>query len=153
MDNRGSIMPGDNYWSAIKYGIEHSCKFLFVITESYLEKAMDKNHKYPNGTVQPTGVYQEIELIKECLKDRRKDGQKGYVFPLIVEGTLVTYTDLTTNTKHINEPMKNGTLELLPKSQEYQMLQTDWLFEHIQDMVCSRDKNAMKESLIKVFKH
>ena len=152
MDNRGSIMPGDNYWSAIKYGIEHSCKFLFVISESYLEKAMDKNHKYPNGTVQPTGVYQEIELIKECLKDRRKDGQKGYVIPLIVEGTLVTYTDLT-NTKHINEPMKNGTLELLPKSQEYQMLQTDWLFEHIQDMVCSRDKNAMKESLIKVFKH
>lgn len=152
MDNRGSIMPGDNYWSAIKYGIEHSCKFLFVITESYLEKAMDKNHKYPSGTVQPTGVYQEIELIKECLKERRKDGQKGYVIPLIVEGTLVTYTDIT-NTKHINEPMKNGTLELLPKSQEYQMLQTDWLFEHIQDMVCSRDKNAMKESLIKVFKH
>lgn len=152
MDNRGGIMPGDNYWSAIKYGIEHSCKFLFVITESYLEKAMRKNHKYPDGTVQPTGVYREIELIKECLKERRKDGQKGYVIPLIVEGTLVTYTDLT-NTKHINEPMKNGTLELLPKSQEYQMLQTDWLFEHIQDMVCSRDKNAMKESLIKVFKH
>lgn len=152
MDNRGGIVPGDNYWSAIKYGIEHSSKFLFVITELYLEKAMDKNHLYPDGKVQPAGVYQEIELIKECLKERRKDGQKGYAIPLIVEGTLVTYTDLT-GTKHINEPMKNGTLEQLPKSKEYQMMQTDWLFEHIQDMMCSRNPIAIKENLLSVFGH
>lgn len=151
MDNRGGIMPGDNYWLAIQYGIKHSNKFLFVITESYLEKAMDKNHIYPNGKIQPTGVYQEIELIKECLKERRKDGQKGYIVPLIIEGTMVTYTDSRDGTRHINVPMENGMLEVLPKSKEYQMMQTDWLFEHIQDIVCSRDLIAIRECLIHVF--
>ena len=152
MDNRGGIMPGDNYWAAIQYGIEHSNKFLFIITGSYLEKAMGKN-TIINGVIQPTGVYQEIELIKECLKKRRKDGQKGYVIPLIIEGTSVTYTDLQDGVKHENVPLKNGMLELLPKSKEYQMMQTDWLFEHIQDMMCSRDQTAIRECLTPVFGH
>lgn len=152
MDNRGGIMPGDNYWSAIQHGIEHSNKFLFIITESYLEKAVDKNHKYPNGTIQPTGVYKEIELIKQCLLLRKKDGSKGYSIPLIVEGTRVTYTD-SNDTIHTNVPLKNGMLEILPKSKEYQMLQTDWLFCNIQDMMCSREEPAIRENLTNIFGH
>lgn len=150
MDNRGGIMPGDNYWLAIQYGIEHSNKFLFIITESYLEKAMDKNHLYQNGSIQPSGVYQEIELVKECLKKRRMDGKRGYVIPLIMEDTMVTYTDFDGN-RHEHVPMTNGILELLPRSKEYQMMQTDWLFEHIQDMVCNREQTALRESLICIF--
>ena len=66
---------------------------------------------------------------------------------------MVTYTDFRDGTRHINVPMENGMLEVLPKSKEYQMMQTDWLFEHIQDIVCSRDLIAIRESLIHVFGH
>lgn len=138
MDNRGNINFGDEYWSAIEHGIEHSHKFLFIITNSYLRKAIDKNHVYDNGDVRPTGVYQEIELIKRHFLAKRIDGKKGYAFPLILEGTTVTYTDYQGNT-HENEMLLNGVLETLPKYKEYEMLQTDVLFHQIQDMVISDD--------------
>ena len=107
---------------------------------------------YPNGTIQPTGVYQEIELIKQCLLLRKKDGSKGHSIPLIVEGTRVTYTD-SNDTIHTNVPLKNGMLEILPKSKEYQMLQTDWLFCNIQDMMCSREEPTIRENLTNIFGH
>lgn len=136
MDNRGRIKAGDEYWTAIQHGIEHSHKYLFIITDSYLRKAIDKNHRYESGEIEPTGVYQEIERIKQYFLAKRRDGQKGYTFPLIIEGTKVTYTDHN-GIQHKDEKLKTGILEKLPKYKEYEMLQTDVLFYHIQDFVCS----------------
>lgn len=136
MDNR--IRTGDEYWSAIQYGIEHSRKYLFIITESYLRKAIDKNHRYITGVVAPTGVYHEIERIKQFFLVNKRDGQKGYTYPVIIKGTKVTYTDCN-GTKHNNELLESGVLEMLPKFKEYEMLQTDSLFYHIQDCVCAEE--------------
>lgn len=149
MDNRGRIKAGDEYWSAIQYGIEHSQRFVFIITETYLRKAIDKNHRYESGEIEPTGVYQEIERIKQYFLLKRRDGQKGYSFPLIIEGTKVTYTDYNGNL-HIDEILKSGVLEKLPKFKEYEMLQTDFLFYHIQDLVCSIDN--IESNLVGIFK-
>lgn len=150
MDNRGSgrIRPGEEYWTAIQYGIEHSRKFIFLITESYLRKAMDKNHRYETGLVAPTGVYQEIEKIKEWYLIKRRDGQKGYSYPIILEGTKVTYTDYE-GVLHEDEELRNGVLENLPRFKEYEMLQTEALFCQIQDCICSMAD--MENKLIEVF--
>ena len=148
MDNRGSIKPGDQYWDAIQHGIEHSHQFIFIISESYLSKAIDKNHIYETGEIEPTGVYQEIERIKQYFLVKRRDGQKGYSFPLIIEGTKVTYTDHN-KVLHKNEILSNGVLEKLPKYKEYEMLQTDVLFYHIQDLICNEE--TLEKSLVSVF--
>lgn len=148
MDNRGSIKPGDEYWEAIQHGIEHSHRFIFIITESYLNKAIDKNHRYETGEIEPTGVYQEIERIKQYFLIKRRDGQKGYSFPLIKEGTKVTYTDHN-KVLHKDEILSNGVLEKLPKYKEYEMLQTDVLFYHIQDLICNED--TLENNLISAF--
>ena len=148
MDNRGSIKPGDQYWDAIQHGIEHSHQFLFIISESYLSKAIDKNHIYETGEIEPTGVYQEIERIKQYFLVKRRDGQKGYSFPLIIEGTKVTYTDHN-KVLHKDEILSNGVLEKLPKYKEYEMLQTDVLFCHIQDLICN--EGTLEKSLVSVF--
>lgn len=150
MDNRGRIKAGDEYWTAIQHGIEHSHKYLFIITDSYLRKAIDKNHRYDSGEIEPTGVYQEIERIKQFFLAKRRDGQKGYTFPLVIEGTKVTYTDHN-GIQHKDEILKTGILEKLPKYKEYEMLQTDVLFYHIQDLVCKVEN--LEKNLIEMFKN
>ncbi len=150
MDNRGRIKTGDEYWTAIQYGIEHSHRFVFIITNNYLSKALDKNHKYESGEIRPTGVYQEIEKIKQVFLAKRRDGQKGYSFPLIIEGTKVTYTDYN-GTLHKEELLRPGVLETLPKFKEYEMLQTDYLFYRIQDCICAVEN--LEENLVQLFKH
>ncbi len=149
MDNRGGIKAGDEYWAAIQYGIEHSQKFVFIITDDYLKKAIDKNHKYESGEIEPTGVYREIERIKQFFLIKRRDGQKGYTFPLIIEGTKVTYTDYN-GILHKDEILRTGLLEKLPKFKEYEMLQTDILFYHIQDLVCTTEN--LENNLVEMFK-
>lgn len=148
MDNR--IKVGDEYWDAIQHGIEHSNKFIFIITDSYLNKAIDKNHRYDSGEIKPTGVYQEIERIKQHFLAKRRDGKKGYSFPIIIDGTKVTYTDYN-GVLHKDEILRNGVLEKLPKYEEYKMLQTEVLFYNIQDIVCTQE--SLEENLIKVFKN
>lgn len=147
MDNRNNIKPGDDYWVAIQHGIEHSQRFLFIITNDYLEKAIDKNHKYDSGDIRPTGVYQEIERIKQHILTNKMDGQKGFCIPLIIEGTKVTYTDHD-GILH-EELLGNGVLEKLPKYKEYQMLQTDALFYQIQDIICNKDN--LQQILTSIF--
>lgn len=150
MDNRGRIKAGDEYWSAIQHGIEHSRKFVFIITDNYLKKAIDKNHRYVSGEIEPTGVYREIERIKHYFLEKRRDGQKGYTFPIIIEGTKVTYTDYD-GILHKDELLRTGVLEKLPKFKEYEMLQTDVLFYHIQDLVCKVEN--LDENLVDLFKN
>ena len=150
MDNRGVIKAGEEYWDAIQYGIEHSRRFVFIITENFLRKAIDKNHKYESGEVKPTGVYQEIERIKQFFLTKRRDGQKGYSIPIIIEGTKVTYTDYN-NILHKDELLRSGILEKLPKFKEYEMLQTEVLFNHIQDLVCAVEN--LEQNLVEIFKN
>ena len=110
MDRRGRIQPGDEYWDAIQHGIEHSQRYLFLITEEYLRKAIGKNYIDDTGIPGQTGVYKEIDLIRHHILNKRKDGQKGNIIPLIVEGTTVTYTDIN-KMVHQNEPLCNALLE------------------------------------------
>jgi hypothetical protein len=149
MDKRGNIKPGEMYWDAIMHGIEKSDRFIFIITESYLKKAIDKNHMYDTGEIEPTGVYKEIDLIRQSFLIKRRDDKKGYYIPLVIKGTKVTYTDRN-GILHEDEILKNGILEELPKYKEYEMLQTDSLFHKIQDIVCETDK--LEEELISLFK-
>lgn len=145
MDNR--IQVGEEYWDAIQYGIEHSHKFLFVITDSYLRKAREKNRKEDTGEIKPSGVYNEIELIIRHFINEKKDREKGFAIPIIIDGTKVTYTDY--NGHLHDETLQSGVLEKLPKYKEYEMLQTDKLFFQIQDLVCSRE--SLEEELVRIF--
>lgn len=144
----GNIKPGDDYWDAIWHGIEHSSRFLFFITETYLSKALVKNRKDEAGYGGPTGVYKEIELIIRHLVNRREDGQRGLSIPLIWEGTKVSYTD-NLGKFHNNELLQSGVLETLPRFKEYEMLQTDKLFFQIQDLICNEEN--LEVNLIDVF--
>ncbi|MBO5180739.1 MAG: toll/interleukin-1 receptor domain-containing protein [Paraprevotella sp.] len=148
MDKRGRVNWGDEYWKIIQHGIDHSQKFVFIITEAYLRKAIDKNHKYDFG-IAPTGVYQELELIKRYFLRKKLDMVHGYSYPLIVDGTKVTYTDYNGNL-HKDEILKNGILEKLPKSDEYKML-PDVLFAGIEDFICTEE--SLEEELIRMFKN
>lgn len=150
MDNR--LNGGDYYWDAIKSGIEHSCIYLFLITNSYLNKAKGKNNRdEETGKIGPTGVYHEIDLIRRhILNIRNDDGQKRCIIPIVKEGTTVTYTDRT-GFIHKNIPLAHGILENLPRFKEYEIMQTHDLFEGIQDVVCSEDN--LEETLINIFKH
>lgn len=150
MDNRERVRFGDEYWAAIQHGIEHSHRFIFIITENYLGKAIDKNHRYESGEIEPTGVYQEIERIKQFFLAKRMDGRRGLAYPLIIDGTKVTYTDYN-GILHKDEVLKNGLLEKLPKFKEYEILQTDILFYHIQDHICTVEN--LENSLVEMFKH
>jgi len=151
MDKRGSgrINAGDNYWDVIQRGIEHSHKFLFIITENYLNKAKGKNHRDEmTGLIGPTGVYREIELIRHHILSKRKDAEKNNIIPVIVEGTKVTYTDIN-NKKHVDEPLRNGMLENLPVFEEYDLMQTQDLFKYVHDMVCNEE--TLRENLKQIF--
>ena len=101
LDKRGQIKGGDMYWDAIKFGIEHSQKFVFIITESYLKKAIDKS----------AGVNEELKWIKYHFLRKRIDGQGGYSIPIILDGTKVTYTQ--GNDIHKNEILVSGAFEQL----------------------------------------
>jgi hypothetical protein len=152
MDKRGNgaIKPGEEYWDSIQYGIEHSRRYLFIITETYLQKAITKNRKDEStGVIEPSGVYREIDLIRQHILNQRKDGQSGNAIPLIIEGTKVTYTDIQ-GVKHEAETLGNGMLEKLPYYDEYAMMQTHDLFRNIQDLICNED--TLKESLENMFK-
>lgn len=138
MDTRGGIKAGDGYWEAIQHGIEHSNRFIFIISESYLQKAIGKNYVDQNGQVGPTGVFREIDLIINHLVNKRKDGQKGFSIPLIIHGTKVTYTD-SKGLLHKDEELRSGILEKLPHYKEYEVMQTDKLFNQVQDLICKED--------------
>lgn len=147
MDSR--IKGGEYYWDAIQYGIEHSHKYLFLITDSYLEKAVGKNvEDSKTHKISPTGVYEEIDRIRHCILNKRRDGEKNIVIPLIIEGTKVTYTDKE-NVKHEDEQLCGGLLETLPYYREYQLMQTHDLFKEVQDVVCNEDN--IEEKLIEIF--
>ena len=149
MDKRGRIKPGDRYWEAIQHGIEHSKTCMFLITGTYLSKAIDKNHRDENGFVEPTGVYQEIDRIRLNFLSQRRDGKaKYYSIPIILEGTKVTYTDLN-EIKHENVMLDGALLERLPKFDEYKMLQTDAIFEGVEAMVFNVDN--IDEFLTKIY--
>ena len=81
---------------------------------------------------------------------KRRDGQKGYSIPIIIEGTKVTYTDYN-NILHKDELLRSGILEKLPKFKEYEMLQTEVLFNHIQDLVCAVEN--LEQNLVEIFKN
>lgn len=149
LDSRDGIKAGDDYWESIKYGIKHSQRFIFIITESYLNKARKKYHEDETGLVCLSGVYQEIDLIIQHLFANKKDGQRGICLPLILKGTKVTYTDYK-GILHENEIIDNGVLEKLPKYKEYQVMQTDKLFYQIQDYICTIE--TLEEDLVKIFK-
>lgn len=149
LDSRDGIKAGDDYWEAIIYGIKHSQRFIFIITNSYLDKAREKNHKDETGIIRPSGVYQEIDLIAQHLIANKKDGQRGVCLPLILNGTKATYTDYD-GVRHENEILVNGVLEKLPKYKEYEVMQTDKLFFQIQDMICTIEN--LEEDLVKIFK-
>lgn len=152
MDRRGVIKPGENYWTAIQYGIENSNKILFIITDAYLKKAIVRHYTTAKGDIVSSGVYEEIDRIRRYFLAKEKDRLRGgYAIPLIIEGTKVMYKDEFGNEKE--ELLENGLLEKLYEKGGYEMLQTKELFEHIQDIVCSRDQNAIRESLIHVFGH
>lgn len=145
MDRRGAINISDNYWSAIQYGIEHSSKILFLITNAYLRRAIVRDHIGENGLVELSGVYEEIDRIRRYFLNKEKDRQKGgYAIPLIIQGTTVTYTD-DAGVIHKEVELDGGLLEKLPGRSEYQMLQTKELFEHIQGMKSS--VNTIKADL------
>lgn len=148
LDSRDGIRAGDDYWEAIRYGIKHSHRFLFLITDAYLDKAREKNHKDETGFIRPSGVYQEIELIAQYLIANKIDGQKGVCLPVILKGTKATYTDYD-NKLHENEILESGVLEKLPKFKEYEVMQTDKLFCQIQDLICTTD--TVEEELVKIF--
>jgi hypothetical protein len=145
MDRRGAINISDNYWSAIQYGIEHSSKILFLITNAYLRRAIVRDYIGENGLVELSGVYEEIDRIRRYFLNKEKDRQKGgYAIPLIIQGTTVTYTD-DAGVIHKEVELDGGLLEKLPGRSEYQMLQTKELFEHIQGMKSS--VNTIKADL------
>ena len=148
MDRRGRIQPGDEYWDAIQHGIEHSQRYLFLITEEYLRKAIGKNYIDDTGIPGQTGVYKEIDLIRHHILNKRKDGQKGNIIPLIVEGTTVTYTDIN-KMVHQNEPLCNALLEKLPYFEEYALMQTHDLFKQVEGILCN-DSN-IDERLTNIF--
>lgn len=150
MDKRGGIKPGKLYWEAIQYGIEHSKTYMFIITESYLAKAIDKNHRDENGFVEPTGVYQETDRIRQYFISQRRDGKaRDYAIPLIQEGTIVSYTDIGKN-KHEKIALNGALLEKLPKFVEYQMLQTDVIFEGVEALLFN--KSNIEEKLTNIYK-
>lgn len=134
-DNRGRIKWGDEYWNAIQHGIEHSSKFIFIITDNYLRKAVKKILlDKESDRKEPSGVYQEIERIKQSFLINKWDAEKGHAFPLIIDGTKVRYTQ--DNGQQFDGELKSGMLEKLLDTDEYQAL-PDTLFRHIQDLVCS----------------
>lgn len=138
----------DEYWDAIQHGIEHSQRYLFLITEEYLRKAIGKNYIDDTGIPGQTGVYKEIDLIRHHILNKRKDGQKGNIIPLIVEGTTVTYTDIN-KMVHQNEPLCNALLEKLPYFEEYALMQTHDLFKQVEGILCN-DSN-IDERLTNIF--
>lgn len=149
LDSRDGIKAGDDYWESIKYGIKHSQSFLFLITDSYLDKAREKIHKDKTGFPRPSGVYQEIDLIVQHVIENKLDGQKGSCMPLILKGTKVTYTDYNGDL-HENEILKNGDLEKLPRYKEYEVMRTEKLFDQIQDLICTPE--TLEEDLVNIFK-
>lgn len=149
MDKRGRIKISDNYWSVIQYGIEHSSKILFLITNAYLRRAIVRDYIGKNGLVEFSGVYEEIDRIRRYFLNKEKDRQKGgYAIPLIIQGTTVTYTD-DAGVIHKGVELDGGLLEKLSGRIEYQMLQTKELFEHIQCMKSS--VNTIKADLEEIF--
>ena len=150
MDKRGGIKPGELYWEAIQHGIEHSKKYMFVITESYLAKAIDKNHRDENGFICPTGVFQETDRIRQYFISQRRDGKsRFYSIPLIQEGTKVSFTDLN-NVRHEGINLNGALLERLHNFVEYQLLQTDVIFEGVEALEFA--KTNIEDNLINIFK-
>ena len=135
MDKRGGVKPGNLYWEAIQHGIEHSKTCVFVITETYLAKAIDNTHRDENGFVAPTGIFQEIDRIRLNFLSQRKDGKaRFYSFPLIQEGTKVSYTDLD-NKRHEEIELNGELLEKLHNLGGYKTLRTDALFEGVEALM------------------
>lgn len=132
------IKPGDLYWEAIHYGIKHSRKFIFIITESYLNKAINES----------SGVKEELKRIKYHFLRKRIDGRSGYSFPIIIDKPKVTYTK---DGKLHHETLTNGTLEKLYHFKEYKELQepTEILFSKKQDLVCPKEN--LRKELIGIF--
>lgn len=149
MDNR-QIRLGDRYWKAICHGIEHSQRYMFIITDAYLKKAIEPFRMDENGLEIESGVFKEIDLIRTAFLNQYKD--TGYVnrysIPLIHKGTKVEVTDLMSQTRNIRD-LDGGLLEKLYKFKEYEMLRTDVLFDKTQSELF--DKKNIKDILESVF--
>lgn len=123
------IKPGDLYWEAIQYGIEHSHKFIYIITESYIDKAIDKS----------SGVNEELKRMKYHFLRKRLDGKSGYSFPLVIEGTKVSFMNKEGGICEV--PLVNGVFETLyVKDEKFKELEepTEVLFSKIQDTILNK---------------
>lgn len=144
MDNR-QINIG-RYWDIIQHGIEHSRRYIFVITEDYLRKANEPGRIDENGVYQKSGVYTEIEKINKAVVKQEKDINDGgrYSVPLIHKGTTVNVSDLSTHVQHTRE-LDGALLEKLYLFEEYHPLKTKDLFDGMQTYVFNEDN--MKDIL------
>ena len=131
MDNR--IQVGEDYWKAIHFGIEHSDRCLFLITDNYLYKAINRYYII-NGEKKESGVYDETVIIRDFYLKEKKDLEKinRYPIPLIKEGTEV---EVEGEIKGLDGQL----LEVLHTQQKYQNLRTDDMFKNTQAAVFNDD--------------
>lgn len=146
MDKR-QISVGDKYWETIQYGIEHSRRCVFIVTDAYLKKAVTRTVRN-NGIEVPSGVYEEIKRIEQYFLSQRKDAGfiNSYSVPLIQDGTLVDIEDDENQIRKV--PLDGGLLEHLFRYKKYQMLRTEVLFEGTQAAVLT--ENNFDEIMTKI---
>lgn len=146
MDNR-RIRLGDMYWKAIQYGIEHSKRCMFVITDNYLNKARRRKIHDENGIEHESGVFEEIKRLEQHFLSQKKDidSINGYSIPIILKGTKVKITNIQTNVQETLE-LEGGLLEKLHTYDEYAALRTDALFNKTQSTLI--DEYNIGEALI-----
>lgn len=139
MDNR-DIKLGDRYWAAIQYGIEHSDRCLFVITNAYLSKAIIRAKINDSGILCDSGVFVELRKLEQHFLHQRYDSNviNSYAVPLIKFGTTVSFINPATRSK-VSVPLDSSLLEKLYLYDEYKMLRTDDLFANTQSAVIDED--------------
>lgn len=136
MDNR-QVNPGEYYWQAIQYGIEHSKRCMFIISEAYLQKAT-RHTLYVNGRNIPSGVFEEIKRIEQFFMSKIKDNDtiNAYSIPVILEGTKVQIEELgDSDIGWKTVPLYGALLEGLYDYGKYAALRTETLFKGTQSVI------------------
>jgi hypothetical protein len=146
-DNR-NIKLGDRYWSAIQFGIEHSDRCMFIISNAYLKKATIRSFINVYGEEEECGVYKEIQRIELFFLQNGWDIKaiNSYSIPIIKPGTFVTLKDAASGNP-IETPLTGNLLETLYRREGYTMLRTDALFERTQAVVLDESNffNVLKQ--------
>lgn len=136
VDNR-QIKAGERYWQAIQYGIEHSKRCMFIISEAYLQKAT-RHTLSVNGRNIPSGVYEEIKRIEQFFlsKIKDKDTINAYSIPVILEGTKVQIEESGDSDIGGKMVILDGVLlENLYEYVKYAALRTEPLFKGTQSVI------------------